>query len=926
MKALSMSSLRVQNLRCEYQHNPLGIDVRKPRLSWQLTSDQRHTTQSAYQIQVSDGRGELWDSGKLLSEQSLHIPYRGPALHSHQRCTWRVRVWDEHNRPSSWSESGWWEMGLLHLTDWQARWIEPDWEEDPATSNPCPYLRTTFALREQVVSARLYVSAHGLYEVSLNGQRVGDAYFTPGYTSYQYRLQYQVYDVGEPVQAGENALGVILGDGWYRGEIGVFSHRNVYGERLGLLLQLHLRYADGSEQVVRSDHLWRASTGPILMSDLKEGEWYDARLEMPGWNQANFDDSNWQGVRIANYSLENLVATIGPMVRRKERFVPVQILTTPAGETVVDMGQNFAGVVQLKVHGPAGTTIRLRHGEALDSSGNFTMEHLALGSLLPPPAQEVRYTLKGEGEEVYTPFFTSHGFRYVRVEGFPGVPTRENFTGIALYSDLPETGTFQCSHPLLNRLQRNILWSQKSNFLEIPTDCPTRERAGWTGDAQIFAATGSFLMQTAGFFTKWLKDLAAEQEVNGKVGNLVPSSERGLPRAENPITRLNGAAGWGDAAVIVPWTLYQCFGDQRILEEQYASMRAWVEYERRQAQRKYASEGYTPPRYLEREPLAHERYLWDTNFHWGKWLEPDDPLPGQINSEWSDQTRQLLSAPHIATAYFAYSTLLLAQAATVLGKEEDAQEYRILHQRIKEAYITEFVEDNGRLKPDRQASYVRALAFDLLPEQLRASVIQRLAELVQSADIHLGTGFLSTPCLCPVLGDNGHLDLAYALLMQETPPSWLYAVKKGATTVWESWNGIDEEGNPHHSLNHYSYGAIGRWLYQVVAGIAPGAPGYRHIIFQPQPGGGLTFASATYQSLYGEIASNWQIDGERFQLTVTVPPNTTAIVVIPTRLGRPITEGGVALESAVGVRGVRYEQEATSIEIGSGMYTFNCHL
>jgi len=922
MNAISTSSLRVEDLRCEYQLNPLGIDSKEPRLSWELASNQRNVIQSAYQIQVRDGQGELWDSGKVLSDQSLHIPYRGPALRSRQRCTWRVRVWDEHGRHSAWSEPGWWEMGLLQPTDWQAYWIEPDWEEDPASSNPCPYVRTTFALREQVIAARVYITAHGLYELSLNGQRVGDTYLTPGYTSYPHRLQYQVYDVGDQVRVGENALGVILGDGWYRGELGVFSHRNVYGERLGLLLQLHLLYADGSEEFVCSDKQWRASIGPILKSDLKEGECYDARLEMPGWNQAHFDAGSWQGVRIAGYNLENLVATIGPPVRRKEQFVPVQILTTPAGETVVDMGQNFSGVVKLKVSGPAGTTIRLRHGEALDRHGNFTMEHLALGPLLPPPAQEVRYTLKGDGEEVYTPLFTTHGFRYVKVEGFPGDPTRENFTGIALYSDLPETGTFQCSDPLLNQLQHNILWSQKSNFLEIPTDCPTRERAGWTGDAQIFAATASFLMQTAGFFTRWLKDLAAEQEANGMVANIVPSSERGLPRATNPITRLNGAAGWGDAAVIVPWTLYQCFGDQRILEEQYASMKAWVEYERQQAQNKYGSEGYTAPRYLEREPLAHECYLWDTNFHWGEWLEPNDPLPGMLNTEWTAKTRQLLCAPHIATAFFAISARLLAEAAQVLGNEDDAREYSALHQGIKEAYIAEFVKDDGRLWPDRQASYVRALAFDLLPEHLRASAVQRLVELVQGADRHLGTGFLSTPYLCPVLGDNDHLEQAYALLMQDTPPSWLYAVKKGATTIWESWEGIDEEGNPHHSLNHYSYGAIGNWLYQVVAGIAPGAPGYRHIIFQPQPGGGLTFASAAYQSLYGEIATNWQIDGERFHLTVTVPANTTATVVIPTRLGRRIVEGEGALESAVGIHSVRHEQETTSIEIGSGMYTF----
>jgi alpha-L-rhamnosidase len=922
MNAVAMSSLRVQDLRCDYQLNPLVIDSQQPRLSWKLISNQRDAIQSAYQIQVRDRQGKLWDTGKVFSNQSLHIPYRGPALRSRQRCFWRVRVWDSNDRPSAWSEPGWWEMGLLHATDWQAQWIEPDWVEDAAAFNPSPYLRASFTLRARPVSAHLYVTAHGLYEASLNGQRVGDAYFTPGYSSYHHRLYYQTYDVSDLLHGSENVAGVILGDGWYRGSLGITSQRNTYGQRLGLLWQLVVSYADGSEQVIVSDERWRATTGPILSSDLKAGEVYDARLEMPGWDQPGFDASRWRGVRVAKYSLENLVTAPAPPVRRKERFVPVKILTTPAGETVVDMGQNFSGVVQLSVNGPAGTTIRLRHGEALDKDGNFTMDHLGIGPIFPAPSQTVSYTLRGGGEEVYTPFFTVHGFRYVKVEGFPGTPTPENFTGIALYSDLPMTGTFACSDPRLNQLQHNILWSQKSNFLEIPTDCPTRERAGWTGDAQIYAPTASFLMQTAGFFRKWLRDLAVEQEPDGRVPLIIPSpvgAESSLP---GPVTLLNGSAGWGDAAVILPWTLYQVYGDQRILEEQYASMKAWVNYQRRQAHDKYNPQGHTAPRYQERTPLEYELYLWDTNYHWGEWLEPDDPVPGLLFGEWTPEVAQILSAPHIATAYFAYSTRLLAETARILGNEEDAREYGALFEKIRQAFITEFVGENGQLTPDKQSSYVRALAFDLIPEHLRPAATQRLVELIQEAGTHLGTGFLSTPYLCPVLGNNGHLDLAYALLMQDTPPSWLYAVKKGATTIWESWNGIDEEGNPHSSLNHYSYGAIGNWLYQVVAGIAPGAPGYRHIIFQPQPGGGLTFASATYQSLYGEIATSWQIDGERFQLNVSVPANATATVVIPSRLGRQITEGGVALESAVGVRGVMREQEATSIEIGSGMYTF----
>jgi alpha-L-rhamnosidase len=922
MNMISTSSLRVQDLLCDYQLNPLGIESKEPCLSWQLTSDQRNASQSAYQIQVRDRQGDLWDTGKVSSDQSLHIPYRGPALRSRQRCTWQVRVWDSNDRPSAWSASAWWEMGLLHPTNWQAQWIEPDWDEDPSAFNPSPYLHAPFTLRARPVSARLYVTAHGLYEASFNGQRVGNAYFTPGYSSYHHRLPYQTYDVSNLLYDGENVAGMIIGDGWYRGSLGITSQRNTYGSRLGLLWQLVVSYADGSEQVIVSDERWRATTGPILSSDLKVGEVYDAGLEMPGWDQPGFDASYWRGVRVAEYRLENLVTTSAPLVRRKERLVPVKILTTPVGETVVDMGQNFSGMVQLSVNGPAGTTIRLRHGEALDKEGNFTMDHLGIEPAFPPPPQTVSYTLRGGGEEVYTPFFTVHGFRYVKVEGFPGTPTPENFTGIALYSDLPTTGTFTCSDPHLNQLQHNILWSQKGNFLEIPTDCPTRERAGWTGDAQIYAPTASFLMQTAGFFRKWLRDLATEQEPDGRVPLIIPKasgSESSLPRT---VTLLNGSAGWGDAAVILPWTLYQVYGDQSILEEQYASMKAWVDYQRRQAQDKYNPQGHTAARYQERKPLEYELYLWDTNYHWGEWLEPDDPVPGLLFAKWTPGVAQILSAPSIATAYFAYSTRLLAETARVLGKEEDARGYTTLFEKIRQAFLTEFVGENGQMTPDKQSSYVRALAFDLLPEQLRPAATQRLVELIQEAGIHLGTGFLSTPYLCPVLGDNGHLDLAYALLMQDTPPSWLYAIKKGATTIWESWNGIDEEGNPHNSLNHYSYGAIGNWLYQVVAGIAPGVPGYRQIIFQPQPGGGLTFASATYQSLYGEIATSWQIDGERFHLSVTVPTNTTATVVIPTWLGIQITEGGVGLSSAVGVRKVRYEQEATVIEIGSGIYAF----
>ena len=931
MNSRSTVPFLVHDLRCEYQDNPLGIDIAQPRLSWKLASAQRGVVQSAYQIRVTDTSDVLWETGKVLSHQSIHVPYGGSVLHSGQRCTWRVRVWNGNDRPSAWSEPAWWEMGLLHPSDWHAHWIAPGWQEDPNTQRPCPYLRTTFSVDGPVSRARAYITSLGLYELFLNGQRVGDAYFTPGYTSYHRRLQYQTYDITALLQQNENAIGVILGDGWYRGKLGSGpggSPRNTYGERLALLVQLHLRYADGHEQFVLSDEGWQATTGPILSSDLQAGEVYDARLEMPGWNKPGFDASQWQKVEAVSYRKDHLVATNGPLVRPHEEITPIALLRTPNGETVVDMGQNFAGIVRFRVQGPAGTTIRLQHGETLDAYGNFTVAHLQV----PHGFQEVRYTLKGEAEEVYTPHFTFHGFRYVKVEDLLGMPRVEQFTGLALYSDLPETGTFECSDPLINRLQQNILWSQKSNMLEIPTDCPTRERTGWTGDVQVFARTGSFLMQTPGFLSKWLKDLAAEQMADGQVANIVPSPELARPgkavsvpwitRAlPYPGKSFPGSAGWGDAAVIVPWTLYQCYEDQRVLEQQYASMQAWVEYMRKQAKKQPWLRRITPISWRNQEKRPYEPYLWDTGFHFGEWLEPDEGLFGPKMAI-GILKRMLFSAPLVATAYFAHSTRLLAEIAHVLGKDDDAREYEALHRRIKEAYRAVFIHQDGRIHPDKQASYIRALAFDLVPPALQRAAVDHLVMLIKENDDHLGTGFLSTPFLCHVLSSNGQLDIAYALLKQDTIPSWLYEVKKRATTIWEDWDGIGEDGTPKGSLNHYPKGAVGSWLYQVVAGIEPGAPGYKHIRFRPRPGGGLTAASARYHSLYGEIASSWQIRDGTFALTITVPANTTAAVFLPGTEAGQVTEGGQAVETAEGVIQVSQQQEATVIEVGSGTYAF----
>jgi alpha-L-rhamnosidase len=639
-------------------------------------------------------------------------------------------------------------------------------------------LRTTFTVDGQVQSARAYVTALGLYEMAVNGQRVGVQVLTPGWTSYGQRLQYQTYEVSDLVVVGENAVGAILGDGWYRGNLGFGGQRNVYGEKLALLLQIEIVYKDGRTQIVSTDGGWKATTGPILESDIYNGEVYDARLEKAGWSQASYDDGDWAGVVVVDQRKEILVAPVGPSIRRIGEVKPVEIVHTPAEETVVDMGQNMVGWIRLKVQGEAGTTVTLRHAEVLDQEGNLYTENLRSAK------QMVAYTLKGDGVEVYEPYFTFQGFRYVAVEGYPGTFTLDSLTGIVVHSDMTPIGHFECSNPLLNQLQHNIVWGQKGNFVDVPTDCPQRdERLGWTGDAQVFIRTACFNMDVAAFFTKWLKDLAADQAENGAVPHVIPDVlGRGRGRA-------GGSAAWADASVICPWTIYLCCGDTRILEEQYASMQAWVGYIQEQ---------------------AGNRYLWSTGFHFGDWLA--------YATTRSDYPGATTDKDLIATAFFAYSTSLLRQVAEVLGNEGDAREYAALLDKVVTAFCREFVTETGRLASNTQTAYSLALWFDLLPDDMRPEAAKRLAEDVQNFQNHLTTGFVGTPYLCHVLSSNGYLDVAYDLLNQDTYPSWLYPVTMGATTIWERWDGIKPDGSFQdagmNSYNHYAYGAIGSWLYQ----------------------------------------------------------------------------------------------------------------
>ncbi|MFS8501848.1 MAG: family 78 glycoside hydrolase catalytic domain, partial [Caldicoprobacter sp.] len=879
--------IKVSNLRCEYKENPIGIDVRHPRISWVIESDDRNVMQAAYQIQVStdsDFKDLVWDTGKVESDESIHVEYKGQPLKSRTRYYYRVRVWDRASRISDWSEIAFWEMGLLKSDEWVARWITPRFEGDLSETQACPMMRRVFEVYGKVRSARIYATSLGLYELHLNGKRVGDFFFTPGWTSYNKRLQYQTYDVTEMLKEGQNAIGVILGNGWYKGDLTWEGRRNIYGDRLAALIQMHIIYEDGREQVVVSDRSWKASTGPILMSEIYHGEIYDARLEKPGWDEANYDDSDWYDVEELDKPKDIIVAQEGPPVRIVQQIKPVAILTTPAGETVLDMGQNMVGWVRFAVEGPAGSKVVLQHAEVLDKDGNFYTANLRSAK------QTIEYILKGDGREVFEPHFTFQGFRYVKLVEYPGQPSLDDFVGMVVHSDMELTGSFECSNPLVNRLQQNILWSQKGNFVDVPTDCPQRdERLGWTGDAQVFIRTACFNMNVASFFTKWLKDLKADQLSDGGVPFVIPDV-LGEDR--------HSSAAWGDAAVICPWTIYLCYGDKKILEEQYDSMKAWVEYIRKQ---------------------GDNEYLWNTGFHFGDWLGLDAKEGSYVGATAID---------FIATAFYAYSTKLLVKAAKVLGKSEDVEEYSKLYENIVDAFRKEFVTPTGRLAVPTQTAHVLALMFDLVEEKDRKRTVDTLVDYIKKNEYHLTTGFVGTPYLCHALSQNGYSDVAYKLLLQTDYPSWLYQVTKGATTIWEHWDGIKPDGSfwspDMNSFNHYAYGSIGDWLYRVVAGIDTDEErsGYKHIYIKPTLGGGLTYVKAELKSMYGKIKSEWRIQDDQIEISICVPHNTTATVVLPFAMPDAIYENGKCLKETEGILDYQAVDDGVKIEVGSGEYNF----
>ena len=843
----AISSVTALSVSLEHQANTICIGTDRPRLSWVVEAESQGWRQAGYEIEAYDVDGRLQSqTGRVESDQSVLVPWPFTPLSSRERISVRVRVWGQDSGASDWSESVVLETGLLSASDWSAGFISPAWEEDTKKSSPSPYLRCEFELRAGIKSARLYITSLGLYEAEINGQAVGDHVFSPGWTVYDARLRYQTFDVTKMLREGKNAIGAILGDGWFRGRIGFGGgQRNMYGEHLALLAQLEVQYADGSsERIVTDDaQAWRASTGPILLSGIYDGETYDARLEHSGWTLPGFDDSGWSGVRAVEWNRNALEAPLGPPVRRIENVAFVSVHQSPSGKTILDFGQNLVGRLSIRVKGPAGHTVSLRHAEVLEN-GELGTRPLRFAEATD------RYTLKGGEPETWEPRFTFHGFRYVEVNDWPGELNSQDLMAIVLHSDMERIGWFECSDPLLDQLHKNIVWGMRGNFLDVPTDCPQRdERLGWTGDLEVFSPTASYLYDVSGLLQSWLRDLAVDQRKSGgKVPHVVPNV-----LGKNS----GGAAAWADAATVVPWVSYQRFGDSKILADQFESMCAWVDH--------VAS-------------VAGAGRLWDKGFQFGDWLDPTAPpdKPAQARTD----------KAIVASAYFVRSADLVAKTAQVLGRTAEQKKYQSLADEARAAFAREYITPAGRLMSDAETAYALALVFDLLPTaEQRQRAGERLNELVRESGYHIRTGFVGTPLICDALCSTGHYVAAYRLLLQQECPSWLYPVTMGATTVWERWDSMLPDGsiNPGEmtSFNHYALGAVADWMHRTIGGLTPTEPGYRRMDIHPRPGGGLTHAQARHVTPYGLAESKWKIESGKFDLDVIVPPNASALVFLP---------------------------------------------
>ncbi|OXS53885.1 alpha-L-rhamnosidase [Cohnella sp. CIP 111063] len=878
--------MRITQCLTEYAVNPQGLHVGRPRLFWKMEADTPACRQKAYRIVAAssperlDGEVDLWDSGKVESDRSVQMAYEGKPLGSGQIVYWKVRVWDQDDRPSDWSGVSTWTMGLLHRSEWKGMWIGRK-REPERSFQPAPYFRKTTTVAKPVRRATAYAMALGVYEIRVNGARIGDR-FAPGWTDYDKRVQAQAYEITDQLVGGENVIGIVVGDGWYAGTVG-FLGKGVYGERPFVQIQIAIEYEDGSSELIVTDRSWRTSRGPIVYSDMIKGEEYDARLELDGWDAAGYDDSAWEEPDIRPGYNGLISETLEPPIRVTQTIAPVSVRRTERGTCIFDMGQNMVGWAELRVSGEAGTRVTLSYAEMLNPDGSLYLDNLRAA------VQQDHYILSGRGEERYEPHFTFHGFRYVELIGYPGEPGTETLSGKVVHSDTPEAGELETSDEMINQLYRNITWSQRGNFFSVPTDCPQRdERLGWTGDAQIFARTASYNRDVSRFFTKYIRDMTDSQQPSGAFTDVAPdagwirhkmwNSDVGWFAPDN--------AGWGDAGVIIPWTLYLMYGDERILQTNYEAMRRWIVYLQERS----------------------ERGLRPDYANYGDWLSIDAETPKGV----------------LATAYFAYSTSLFSRIAGIVGNEEDRVRFESLFDEIAASFRDAYVSEDGKIKGETQTVYVLALQFGLLAGKQRRSAINHLEADIRGRGDRLSTGFLGVGYLLPVLTDNGRADLAYRLLKQEQFPSWMYSIRHGATTIWERWDGWTSHNgfqNPGmNSFNHYSLGSVGEWMFRCMAGIDadPDEPGFKRVVIRPRPGGGLSRVKASFESLYGLIEVEWTLSAEEFRLRLVVPVNASATVELPGRL--------LSVESASAAVVAEEGRGPGEIRVQSGRHEFVCAL
>jgi alpha-L-rhamnosidase len=939
------ASLTPVALRCEYLVNPIGLDEKVPRLTWRVESNAHAQKQTAYRILVSssekalaEDKGDLWESGKVSSDETVNVTYAGKPLDSRQTCFWKVQVWDGEGKSSAWSVSAFWTMGLLEPSDWKAEFISFR-DKSPLWSNktslflpPARQYRRDFPVSKAVRKATAYATALGIYELHLNGKRVGDAFFAPGWCDYRKRLYYNTYDVTSLVTNGPNAIGAWVADGWYSGYlgfgllVGIGSEavgRYTYGKTPALRLQLEIDYTDGSREVVATDRSWKVSgDGPIREADFLMGESYDARREMAGWSTAGFSDSEWESaipaqengtVQAKFFEFENpasgepainshevnlgfkeppkLDAFPGVPVRQLQELRPVAITSPSSGVHIFDLGQNIAGVVRLRVKGPAGNQIRLRYGEMLHPDGRLMTENLRKARATD------FYTLRGDPQgESWTPRFTFHGFQYVELTGFPGKPELDSITGLGRHSDTPLTSDFECSDPMVNRLFKNVVWTQRANFVDLPTDCPQRdERFGWTGDAQTYVRTATYNADVAAFYTKWIRELMESQRPSGTFPGYAP-----FPFQHG----WDFGTAWCDAGVICPWTIYKAYADKRIIERCWEPMTKFI------AWRKTTSKGFLG--------VKHGN-------QWGDWLALNETTPFD----------------YIDTCYFAYSTKLMAEMADAIGKTEQATEYRELFDKIKVAFTKKYLKPDATLAVDTQTAYSLALFVGLIAGDQRNAAAAHLAEKIRVNQGRMSTGFLGTRPLLPVLSACEQNDLAVQLLQSRKFPSWGYEVEQGATTIWERWNSYTkdkgfggEQNAAMNSFSHYAFGAVCEWLFSGLAGIDTDAAGFRHIVIRPMPPAPgsnpdqkpIHWVKAHYDSIHGRIATSWRMTTNRFELDVTIPANTTATVYLPSKDSNDVTENGRALSESRLVRLEKFEGGRAVLAVPSGTYQFTSGL